>query len=209
MADMTATRVAWCARLARDVHARLYHDVGAEVTPGDFQVRTPYCKQGNRKLGDLTLLPDDSNDKGMWDHQRRSAFAQLATETWVTREHLGCFHRRSKAAWDLAFAVTAELAVPHAPGRISGTAWRAVEQAEHDDRVLLGGPAGAWPRVLVVDFDAGPVAMRSDGPLATPWATTDARALWRSGWSVAEIAEAVRAHITDAGRALPSSEGTA
>jgi hypothetical protein len=203
-------------RLVADLHARAYHDAGVEVTPGPvgvggdelaarYVIATPYCRQGNRILGALSwggpwMAWAVAEPAPSWPEFRRRAFESLGVDTWATRRHLGCFHRRGKARHDLVFEVAVALRAA-ALDFASGALWALDRAGGHDDRFLaLVEAAGATvppdrpARYLAVECCGRPLtALRSDGLAVTSGGTVDIAALWWRGDGPTQLARAVAA----------------
>ncbi|MEW2167467.1 hypothetical protein AB0912_31360 [Streptomyces sp. NPDC007084] len=197
-------------RLVLDIHARYYHDIGVEAHPpaldqldGPHVLRTPHCRQGERRLGltgDVREWVHDTKGR-TWEEFRSEALRRLNAVVWPTRRHLGCFHRRGKARFDLAFSLVAEMA-SLAPDGTAGvhvltrrpqlpeslTWW----WADHGWEVS----ATKAPRILVATHSRRVVgAVRTDGTLAGPKGPVDVAQAWRLGTSLATLARrAVEQH---------------
>jgi hypothetical protein len=174
-------------RLAVHLHRRFYHDIGLEVDPGTLAIRTPYCLQGNRYLGDLrSARPSTAAGKGEQD--MLSVFRSLDTESWIVNRHLGCFHRRSRACYDLVFEISSILATELLP-----TADVSLVSAARSETgtVLLAGPDDKPSRVIQVRAGSGCIALRSDGIVVTSAGQLDARAAWRRGAESRQIADEI------------------
>lgn len=170
-------------RLSVELHARLYHDIGVEVEPGTWSIRTPYCLQGSRDLGTLASLAPPLLSQA-WDDYVTTAFTALDVESWVTTRHLGCFHRRSRACYDLVFNVAALMAGADSRLRVRLTNSATVTVVGQVD-----GPLDRPSRVLRVDLDGRCVAaLHSDGRAVTAERGVDLRCRWRQGASTAVLA---------------------
>jgi hypothetical protein len=174
-------------QLGVHLHRRLYHDIGLEIDPGTLAIRTPYCDLGNRYLGNLRAVqPGRVMPSGAPDMS--AAFEQLNTESWLVRRHLGCFHRRAKACYDLIFEIATALAVELLPG-----ARVALVNSAYlgPGRPQLCGPVGKPHRIIKVTTDSASVACRSDGLIVGASGYLDARAVWRRGSEPRQIAETI------------------
>ncbi|MDX3078385.1 hypothetical protein [Streptomyces sp. MI02-7b] len=196
-------------RLADDIHRRLYHDIGAEVSPGvadgpgDYPIGTPHCRQGDRPLGVLEpmdqWLDGVTPPLGGWSEFRRWSFDRLEVASWPTRRHLGCFHRRGKARYDLMFQLCVALQAG-SPASPAGPIW-AVDgsgRAATDMITMLDGldvvvPADVPARFLAVRCCGRPLAaLRTDGPVYTHHGGVEAGELFVAGAGVDDLAVAVR-----------------
>jgi hypothetical protein len=196
-------------RLAGELHRRAYHDAGVEVSPGQagleidrtYIVATPHCRHGYSILAQLCWEADrerlaaHGRHHTSWAEFTRSAFTALGVADWRTRRHLGCFHRRGKARYDLVFAVLIQLAAG------GPTAWAALDAGEARDQrfqdLVTGAgsmvPEGRPARYLAVTCCGQPLAaMRSDGWTVTPRGVVPLNELWWRGEGEAELAVAIR-----------------
>jgi hypothetical protein len=169
--------------LGIQLHRRFYHDIGAEVDPGTWRVTTPYCLQGEHVLG--TLADIDQLPTGPWHEATVAAFAKLGTGDWLRTRHLGCFHRRSRACYDLVYEVAARLLA--ADPALSVTRVHRAAVAGGDE---IDGPADQPPRVLRIARDDQCVAvLHSSGQVAISARTVDLRASWRAGGELKYLAD--------------------
>jgi len=212
------------ARLIEEIHRRAYHDTGVEVLPdgyGDdgtrpYVARTPHCRQGDRRLALLCWVrgtwpgPARNTSFGTWCQLVADAFRVLAVDTWRTRQHRDCFHRRAKARYDLVFSVAVRL-VAGAPS--GGARFWAVDGRSWDD----GGPSRSFralaaryqesipvdrpPRHLAVACCDEPIALlRTDGHAITRSGALALDRLWWQGNDLDLLAHEVR---TAAGHTHP------
>lgn len=190
-------------RLVLDIHARYYHDIGVESHPpgldqrdGPHVLRTPHCRQGDRQLGSTGDVRDWAHDMEgrSWEEFRSEVLRRLEVATWPTRRHLGCFHRRGKARFDLAFSLVTEMAslapdvtsnvrtVTHRPQLPESLTWWWTEHG-------WGVPEDSAPRILVATHSHRVVgAVRTDGVLVGPSGPVDVAQAWRLGASLASVA---------------------
>lgn len=194
-------------RLALELHARWYHDSGVEVHPSGlgvdrsgYTVRTPHCLQGDRNLGTLDEVESTLNqaaDGWGWERFRTEFIASVNASSWATRRHLGCFHRRGLARFDLSFALATEIA------HLTASATTRIHTLDGSSRLpeAMAGwwahsgwslPTGKAPRVLTVVHNGEVVAaLRTDGMLASQSGNVNVAEEWRAGHSLTTLAKRV------------------
>jgi hypothetical protein len=200
-------------RLAEEIHRRAYHDIGIEVCPGapaaelerTYTLATPYCKKGRSVLTQLswhvdrTRLAGEDGSFGSWQEFCEHAFVALGASQWRTREHLGCFHRRGKAMYDVAFSVMTRLILA-GPADSGATAWALTGSAEWDQpfvRIITKLDGRIKPdrpsRYLAVVCCGEPLAaLRSDGWAATSRGSLRVDEMWWRGADAERQADAIR-----------------
>lgn len=169
-----ANMVRW--RLAADIHDVCYHSYGVEVSAPSrvgltASIRTPHCMIGDRSLGVIedAIIGDPEMALADWPEFRRRAFVRLKVPSYASTPHLGCFHRRAKARYDLCYRVCAG-AAEETEGVLS---FRGVETADSHLfdtwRTMITIPAGKPVRFLGITAAESVVGLlRSDGFVITP-----------------------------------------
>ncbi|WP_350352848.1 hypothetical protein ABS642_07615 [Microbacterium sp. A8/3-1] len=168
-----ANTVRW--RLAADIHDVCYHAYGVEVSaPSRVEptpsISTPHCLIGDRSLGviDDGIIGDPEMALEDWPEFRRRAFLRLGVPSYASTPHLGCFHRRAKARYDLCYRVCAG-AAEATEGVLS---FRGVETADSHLfdtwRTAITIPAGKPVRFLGITAAESMVGLlRADGLVIT------------------------------------------
>ncbi|MFB6718612.1 hypothetical protein ACFCV3_00540 [Kribbella sp. NPDC056345] len=188
-------------RLACDLHRRFYHDIGMEAhsLPGEvLALRTPYCQQGDRDLGVLEIPAGvDGPVAQCWTDFLRHQCTVLETTAWLTRRHLGCFHRRGKARFDLAYAIAVELL--HLRAAESGTIQMVSSAAQLPAELTWWWDEQGWglaadkPSRFIAVSDSIQIfgLLGTDGVVAGTEGPIDVAAGWQSGASLAGLARAL------------------
>jgi len=198
--------------LAEEIHRRAYHDAGVEVSPGGlgpeagrtYILATPHCLQGRRVLARLSWPLDQvrlARGDGVfasWPEFCEHAFTQLDAANWRTRRHLGCFHRRGKARYDLTFSVARHLVTGHgATEQTRMWAWHGAAGEQHFTELIarsgMDAPCDRPSRHLLVECCGKPLAaLRSDGWVSTPHGVLEIDELWWRGVPPARLAAEIR-----------------
>ncbi|MGW0358943.1 hypothetical protein ACWDXV_32555 [Nocardia nova] len=196
-------------RLIDEIHRRAYHEVGVEVHPlwnveaaaPTYVVWTPHCLQGSVILGDLDWDSpwfDGLRNRSFhsWHQFRCEAFESAGVTSWRSRRHLGCFHRRGKARYDLVFRIAVAVAALAEGGPSSAHLHMITANAGQVvfDRLVrkLDGSLdhGKPGRHLGVSCCGDPLVLfRTDGPVVTPAEKLDVAELWWNGHGIGDIAE--------------------